>query len=228
MPAELPGIRGAWVAARQSQGQFAVPCGRNPNGVESVPKADEGTIVELGNLATASLLNEMIEATDDRRSKGRSLRSSPRTGKHGKGRFAVLRFGRLLHASHALSTVGVQSFATSSASALASQSAVCSDRGLRSHGTRRALTVRDAQCANPADVARIVRAQEDAANGGLRREPELPEHVAVAPETAAPPAHEFAIVDDDPDDAARQAAVRRRMQGLARQASLDPGDGIEL
>jgi type IV secretion system protein VirD4 len=82
--------------------------------------------------------------------------------------------------------------------------------------------------ADPADVARIVRAQEDAANGGLRREPELPEHVAIAPETSPPPAQEFAIVDDEQDDTARQAAVRRRMQGLARQASLDPGDGIEL
>ena len=82
--------------------------------------------------------------------------------------------------------------------------------------------------ADPADVARIVRAQEDAANGGLRREPELPEHVAIASETSPPPAQEFAIVDDEQDDAARQAAVRRRMQGLARQASLDPGDGIEL
>jgi len=82
--------------------------------------------------------------------------------------------------------------------------------------------------ADPKQVARIVRDAEDAANGGLRREPELPEHVAIAPETTAPPSQEFAIVDDDPDDAARQAAVRRRMQGLARQASLDPGDGIEL
>jgi len=80
---------------------------------------------------------------------------------------------------------------------------------------------------DPADVARIVRAQEDVANGGLRREPELPEHVAIAPETP-PPAQEFSIVDDEPDDDARQAAVRRRMQGIARQASLDPGDGIEL
>ncbi|NWP61422.1 conjugal transfer protein TraG, partial [Escherichia coli] len=75
---------------------------------------------------------------------------------------------------------------------------------------------------------RIVRAQEDAANGGLRREPELPEHVAIAPEASPPPAQEFAIVDDEQDDVARQAAVRRRMQGLARQASLAPGDGIEL
>ena len=72
--------------------------------------------------------------------------------------------------------------------------------------------------ADPAAVARIVRSAEDAANGGLR----------IAPETSPPPAQEFAIVDDEPDDAARQAAVRRRMQGFARQASLDPGDGIEL
>jgi hypothetical protein len=85
-----------------------------------------------------------------------------------------------------------------------------------------------AAAADPTAVARIVRAQEDAANGGLRREPELPEHVAIATETTPPPAQEFAIIDDEQDDAARLAAVRRRMQGLARQASLDPGDGIEL
>ena len=82
--------------------------------------------------------------------------------------------------------------------------------------------------ADPKQIARIVRDAEDAANGGLRREPELPEHVAIAPETTAPPSQEFSIVDDEQDDAARQAAVRRRMQGLARQASLDPGDGIDL
>ena len=82
--------------------------------------------------------------------------------------------------------------------------------------------------ADPKQIARIVCDAEDAANGGLRREPELPEHVAIAPETTAPPAQEFAIVEDEQDDAARQAAVRRRMQGLARQASLDPGDGIDL
>lgn len=82
--------------------------------------------------------------------------------------------------------------------------------------------------ADPAQVARIVRNEEDAANGGLRREPELPEHVAIVPETPASPAQEFAIVDDEPDDAVRQAAARRQMRGLARQASLDPGDGIEL
>ena len=71
---------------------------------------------------------------------------------------------------------------------------------------------------------------EDAANGGLRREPELPDHVAIAKETAPAPAHEeFAIIDDEPEDAARQSRVlRQQLGGLARQASLDPADGLEL
>ncbi len=84
--------------------------------------------------------------------------------------------------------------------------------------------------ADPQAVAAIVQAEEDAANGGLRREPELPDHVAIVKETTpASPAQEFEIVDDEPEDAARQAAARRQqMRGIARQASLDPGDGIEL
>ena len=80
-------------------------------------------------------------------------------------------------------------------------------------------------------LARIVREQEDAANGGLRREPELPDHVAIVKETTEvrPSAQEFSVVEDGPEDAARQAAVRRQqMRGIARQASLDPGDGLEL
>ena len=86
-----------------------------------------------------------------------------------------------------------------------------------------------AAAADPGAVASIIRAQEDAANSGLRREPELPDHVAIVKETApTPPAQEFSILEDEPEDAARQAAARRRMQGIARQASLDPDDGIEL
>ncbi|HWL48103.1 MAG TPA: conjugal transfer protein TraG, partial [Sphingomonadaceae bacterium] len=84
-----------------------------------------------------------------------------------------------------------------------------------------------AAAADPGAVAAIIQAQEDAANSGLRREPELPDHVAIVKETApAPPAQEFSILEDEPEDAARQAAARRRMQGIARQASLDPDDGI--
>ncbi|MDA9528513.1 conjugal transfer protein TraG [Bradyrhizobium sp. CCBAU 25338] len=77
----------------------------------------------------------------------------------------------------------------------------------------------------------IQKAQQDAANSGLRREPELPDHVAIAKETTAPrPAEEFAIVlDDESDDAASQARIlRQQMRGIARQVSLDPNDGMEL
>ncbi|MGM5025119.1 conjugal transfer protein TraG [Tardiphaga sp. 862_B3_N4_1] len=77
----------------------------------------------------------------------------------------------------------------------------------------------------------IQKAEQDAANSGLRREPELPDHVAIAKETTAPrPADEFAIViDDEADDAASRARIlRQQMRGIARQVSLDPNDGMEL
>ena len=78
-------------------------------------------------------------------------------------------------------------------------------------------------------LAEIAKA-EDTANGGVRREPDLPDHVAIVRETTNAPAHEeFAVIDDEPEDAARQARVlRQQMRGLARQASLDPADGLEL
>ncbi|MFT4177963.1 MAG: conjugal transfer protein TraG [Thermomonas sp.] len=68
----------------------------------------------------------------------------------------------------------------------------------------------------------------DPANAGIRREPELPEHEEiVAP--PRPPEQESDILDDEPDvDAAKARALRQRMRMVARQASLDPGDGIEL
>ncbi|MPZ37125.1 MAG: IncP-type conjugal transfer protein TraG [Rhizobiales bacterium] len=68
----------------------------------------------------------------------------------------------------------------------------------------------------------------DPANAGIRREPELPEHEdIVAP--PRPPEQEFDLLDDEPDvDAAKARAMRQRMRVVARQASLDPADGIEL
>jgi type IV secretion system protein VirD4 len=70
----------------------------------------------------------------------------------------------------------------------------------------------------------------DTANSGLRREPELPDHVAIVKETVDPkPAEEFAVMlDDDDDSPARQSQVLHRMRGVARQAALDPGDGMDL
>jgi len=70
--------------------------------------------------------------------------------------------------------------------------------------------------------------EDDAANGGIRREPELPKHVAVAPETP-PPAREFEALDDEPDDdGIRARALQGQFRQVARQASLDPDDGIAL
>ena len=80
-------------------------------------------------------------------------------------------------------------------------------------------------------LVEIQKAEQDAANSGLRREPELPDHVAIAKETTDPrPAEEFAIVlDDESDDAASEARIlRQQMRGIARQVSLDPNDGMEL
>ncbi|MFK0209488.1 conjugal transfer protein TraG [Agrobacterium sp. NPDC090283] len=68
----------------------------------------------------------------------------------------------------------------------------------------------------------------DHANAGIRREPELPEHEEILPSPPSP-AQEFELLDDEPDvDAAKANAMRGRMRMVARQASLDPGDGIEL
>ncbi|MET4231227.1 type IV secretion system protein VirD4 [Bradyrhizobium sp. LA6.10] len=73
-------------------------------------------------------------------------------------------------------------------------------------------------------------ATEDTANSGLRLEPELPDHVAIAKEVTEPtPAEEFAAVLDDDDDAIRQSRLlRQQMRGLARQVTMDPNDSMEL
>lgn len=71
----------------------------------------------------------------------------------------------------------------------------------------------------------------DPANGGLRREPDLPEHVEVVARPKSPVA-EFDFAESDGADADQSAAnnerIRRTMERGARQASLDLGDGIEL
>lgn len=80
-------------------------------------------------------------------------------------------------------------------------------------------------------LAEMDKAEGDRANSGLRREPELPDHVAIVKETTdQKPAEEFAVLlDEEPEDAVRQRqALRRQMTGVARQVSLDPNDGMDL
>ncbi|HEY8031430.1 MAG TPA: conjugal transfer protein TraG [Methylocella sp.] len=69
---------------------------------------------------------------------------------------------------------------------------------------------------------------EDPDNAGIRREPTLPEHEAVAPEVPQP-GDPFAILIDEPDDEPVQAnMIRQRMRTVARQAALDPADGLDV
>jgi type IV secretion system protein VirD4 len=68
----------------------------------------------------------------------------------------------------------------------------------------------------------------DLANAGIRREPELPEHEEIVPPPRAPD-QEFDVLEDEPDvDAAKARSLRQRMRIVARQASMNPADGIEL
>jgi type IV secretion system protein VirD4 len=69
---------------------------------------------------------------------------------------------------------------------------------------------------------------EDPDNTGIRREPTLPEHDAIAPESPTE-ADPFAILVDEAHDEPVQAnMIRQRMRTVARQAALDPGDGLDV
>ena len=66
----------------------------------------------------------------------------------------------------------------------------------------------------------------DAANGGIRREPALPEHDAIVPEEPARNT-EFALLDEEQDDdVVTDNSISFR--AVARQAALDPDDGLGL
>ncbi|URW75876.1 conjugal transfer protein TraG [Sphingomonas donggukensis] len=80
----------------------------------------------------------------------------------------------------------------------------------------------------PSTALRERTSSPDAANGGIRREPELGDHEEVA---QPPPvvANEFDPGADDADDEAAQAQRFNQLaQTVARTASLDPDDGVEL
>jgi type IV secretion system protein VirD4 len=71
-------------------------------------------------------------------------------------------------------------------------------------------------------------AGESDANSGIRREPALPEHEAIVREELQP-LPEFALLDDERDrETVRAATTRRSFATVARQAAMDPGDGMAL
>ncbi len=73
---------------------------------------------------------------------------------------------------------------------------------------------------------------EDPANAGIRREPELPEHEAIAPETPTRSSREFDDGDEEQDAEAEAVKARvlqnRAARSLARQVSLDPADDMRM
>jgi type IV secretion system protein VirD4 len=69
---------------------------------------------------------------------------------------------------------------------------------------------------------------DDPANGGIRREPELPQHEEIAREPVKP-TPEFTFGEEEPaDDTVRTRALRQQVRNLARQGAMDPGDGLGL
>ena len=83
--------------------------------------------------------------------------------------------------------------------------------------------------ADNADAASAEGSESDTANAGIRREPDLGEHEEIVPPAKAPE-KEFDFDDNDPgDDAARdRRQIDRSMARNARNAALDPDDGIDL
>ena len=80
----------------------------------------------------------------------------------------------------------------------------------------------------PASVSGARPSVDDPANSGIRREPELPGHEDIVPEVSKPPT-EFDFPEEGDDGVAVRARVMRTNgPGLARQAAMDPGDGLEL
>jgi type IV secretion system protein VirD4 len=78
------------------------------------------------------------------------------------------------------------------------------------------------------DSLRSGNTADDHANSGIRREPELPQHEDVAPEPA-PAKPEFEFADEEPDDEVQRAmTLRKQAANIARQAAMDPDDGLGL
>ena len=68
----------------------------------------------------------------------------------------------------------------------------------------------------------------DPTNAGIRREPELPEHEEIV-RSDRPADREFDVLEDCSDlDAAKARTLRQGVRIVARQAAMDPADGIGL
>ena len=69
---------------------------------------------------------------------------------------------------------------------------------------------------------------EDPTGSERRHQPELSRVEPVDEKKPVENEFEIDLTDDTEDDTARTSRMTRVMQGVARQVSLDPGDGMEL
>jgi type IV secretion system protein VirD4 len=69
---------------------------------------------------------------------------------------------------------------------------------------------------------------DDPTESERRRQPELNRVKPVEKKEPIENEFEIGLTDDDEDDAARNSRMNQLMQGVARQASLDPADGMDL
>ena len=72
------------------------------------------------------------------------------------------------------------------------------------------------------------KALADPANGGPRREPELPEHEEIAPKPPEP-VHEFELDDEADDDGPPSPpSFEQQARNAVRVAPLDPSDDLGM
>jgi type IV secretion system protein VirD4 len=79
-----------------------------------------------------------------------------------------------------------------------------------------------------AELKSAPESDDDPTESERRRQPELSRVKPVDKKEPIENEFEIGMTDDDEDDAARNGRMNRLMQGVARQASLDPGDGMYL
>ena len=69
---------------------------------------------------------------------------------------------------------------------------------------------------------------DDPTESERRRQPELNRVQPVETKETIKNEFEIGLPDDDEDDAARNSRMIRLMQGVARQAALDPADDMDM
>ena len=69
---------------------------------------------------------------------------------------------------------------------------------------------------------------DDPANGGIRREPELGAEQEIVPLARSEPAREFEFRDEAASGMSRLNPFQKTVRATARQAAMDPADGMQL